>query len=282
MDQAAPAMAGYSIFRDTMADMTYPEIEQAARAGAAVLWPLGVIEQHGPHLPLATDVYIPLAILRLARDTLAARGVASIIAPPFYWGVNHVTGRFPGSFEVRPEIMLELMKDVFGSFAKDGFTKVFCLSGHGDALHNRTIMDGVRQGSALAGIDGRMIASEGLARRLGIDLADPHLALGASPEGGPAPAHLDIHAGDWESSIVLSLCPGIVRAPIMAKLPPTTLGPADLAEWRKGQEHARRVTPDGYFGDPASAVSERGGALLAREAATVVDAILTALDRKTP
>lgn len=46
----------YSVFHDAMADMTYPEIERAARNGAVALWGLGVIEQHGPHLPLATDV----------------------------------------------------------------------------------------------------------------------------------------------------------------------------------------------------------------------------------
>src|SRR5476649_2879198 len=85
---------GYSIFHDTMADMTYPEIAEAAASGAAALWGLGVIEQHGPHLPLA------YAVLRRVKALLADRGIASLIVPPFFWGVNHVTGRFPGSFEI--------------------------------------------------------------------------------------------------------------------------------------------------------------------------------------
>src|SRR5262245_13830232 len=106
---ASHERSGDAVFRDTMADMTYPEIEAAARDGAVVLWAMGVIEQHGPHLPLATDVYIPSAVLRRARAILAAKGVPSVIAPAFYWGVNHVTGRFPGSFQVRPEVMIELI-----------------------------------------------------------------------------------------------------------------------------------------------------------------------------
>jgi creatinine amidohydrolase len=272
MDQSQ----GYSIFRETMADMTYPEIERAAAEGAVVLWALGVIEQHGPHLPLATDVYIPSAILRLARAELAQRGIPAVIAPAFYWGVNHVTGRFPGSFEVRPEVMIEVLKDAFRSFAKDGFKRVFCLSGHGDSLHNRTIFDAVREGRAAARIDLRMIASPALAARLGIDAGDPHLALTPPSPAAPPPTHLDIHAGKWETSLLLSICPDTVRDELLPGLAPTRLGAADLAEWRKGQEVAKRVTPHGYFGDPAAAEAARGAELLRAEAAAVADAVAAA------
>jgi creatinine amidohydrolase len=257
--------------------MTYPEIERAAAEGAVVLWALGVIEQHGPHLPLATDVYIPSAILRLARADLARRGIPSVIAPAFYWGVNHVTGRFPGSFEVRPEVMIEVLKDAFQSFVKDGFKRVFCLSGHGDALHNKTIFAAVGQGSAAGKIDVRMIASPALATRLGIDLADPRLALSPPPPSSPAPVHLDIHAGQWETSLLLSICPDTVRSELLSQLEPTKLGAPDLAEWRKGQEVAKRITPHGYFGDPAKAEAARGAELLRVEATAVADAVATAI-----
>ena len=138
---------GYSIFRETMADMTFPEIARAAADRAVVLWGLGVIEQHGPHLPLGTDVYMPMALLRHIRELLRGRGVSSVIMPPFFWGVNQVSGMFPGSFEVRPQIMIELMVDLIKSLKKDSFSRLFCISGHGDALHNRTIVDGVRRGA---------------------------------------------------------------------------------------------------------------------------------------
>jgi creatinine amidohydrolase len=247
-----------------------------------VLWALGVIEQHGPHLPLATDVYIPSAVLQGARADLARRGIASVIAPAFYWGVNHVTGRFPGSFHLRPEIMVEVMKDIFRSLAKDGFGKVFCLSGHGDALHNRTIFEGVRRGSADAGIEGRVVASPALASRLGLDPADPHLALTpaappAGPSAEPSPAHLDIHAGEYETSIVLGICPGTVRTELLPTLPATELGIDALDEWRKGADHARRVTPDGYFGNPAAAEASRGHDLIHKESIAVADAVAAAI-----
>ena len=48
MDDSELTRGGYSIFDETMADMTWPEVEAAARAGAVALWGLGVIEErHG-------------------------------------------------------------------------------------------------------------------------------------------------------------------------------------------------------------------------------------------
>jgi creatinine amidohydrolase len=273
-----PEAGGYSIFHETMADMTYPEIEQAARDGAVALWALGVIEQHGPHLPLATDVYVPSATLRAARRKLAERGIPSVIVPAFYWGVNHVSAAFPGTFEVRPEVMIELMKDVFRSLKKDGFRTVYCLSGHGDAAHNRTIFEGVKQGSAWAPITGKLVVAPAGAKRFGFDAADPHLAL-TSPSPADASPYLDIHAGHWETSFLYAFYPDVVRADIARTLRPTNYGPDDLAEWRKGPEQARRKTPDGYFGDPAAASPDRGKAMLDREATAVADAIAADLGR---
>jgi creatinine amidohydrolase len=271
-----PASGGYSIFHDTMADMTYPEIAAAAESGAAVLWGLGVIEQHGPHLPLATDVYVPYAVLRRVKALLAEAGIASLIMPPFYWGVNHVTGRFPGSFEIRPAVMSELIIDVLGSLKKDGFADVFCLSGHGDAMHNNALIDGVRRGSAAAGINGAMVVSPGFAKRLGFDPADRNVLVTA-PEGGTPARHPDIHAGEWETSLLLGYFPDVVRQEILPTLTSTKFSAADLDEWRKGQEHAKRMTPQGYIGDPALANVAFGLELVERQAAVIADAIAARL-----
>jgi creatinine amidohydrolase len=268
---------GYSVFAGTMADMTYPELEQSVRDGAVVLWALGVIEQHGPHLPLATDVYVPCATLARARELLTERGVPSVIAPPFYWGVNVASAHFAGSFEVRPAVMVELMKDVLANFKKDGFSQVFCLSGHGEALHNTTILEGVKAGSAASGIDARVLVAPAMAKRLGYDPADPHLALLAPEPDEPHPPYLDIHAGSWETSVIWGLFPHVVRDEIVPTLEPTNYGPSDLAEWRKGYEHSRRKTPLGYFGQPADADPALGAGIIEQEALRVADAIVAKL-----
>ena len=72
---------------------------------------------------------------------------------------------------------------------------------------------------------------------------------------------------------MLALNPEVVRRDRIADLPPTNLTADDLAEWRKGHDHARRVTPDGYLGDPASADADRGRADLDRDARAIAEAI---------
>lgn len=76
----------YSIFEDTIADMTYREVEAAVERHAPIIVPIGVIEQHGPHLPLGTDAYGACMIARLVRRRLAERAMEILIVPPFYGG----------------------------------------------------------------------------------------------------------------------------------------------------------------------------------------------------
>jgi creatinine amidohydrolase len=270
---------GYSIFHETMADMTYPEIEDAARRGAVVLWALGVIEEHGPHLPLATDVYVPCATLREARDILTERGIESVIAPPFYWGINAATAAFAGSFIVRPETMIELMKDVFRSLRKDGFDTVFCLSGHGDAAHNRVLYDGVKAGRDYGPIRSYMLVAPAFAKRFGFDLADPHLVLLEGPPDAPQ-QYVDVHAGNGETSMIWAKYPEVVRTDIVPTLAPTNSTIDDLMEWRKGDQHAVRATPHGYLGDPAAADPKRGHEIVHAEGLAIADAIMLALSSR--
>jgi creatinine amidohydrolase len=267
------SIGGYSIFHDTMADMTFREIEAAARDGAIVLWGLGVIEEHGPHLPLATDVYVPYATLREVRALLADRGLPSVIAPLFYWGVNAATAAFAGSFVVRPEVMIELMKDVFRSLRKDGFTAVYCLSGHGDAAHNRALLDGVRAGATYGAIETALIVTPAMAQRLEFDPHDAHLIVTA-PVERPPQAYIDVHAGNDETSMIMCRFPDVVRSDVVPTLAPTNSLLADLLEWRKGDQHAVRATPDGYLGDPAAADPAHGLALIRADAAAIAEAII--------
>jgi creatinine amidohydrolase len=255
------------ILAGTIAEMTWFEVEDAARAGAILLWAFGVIEQHGPHLPTGTDVYLPSALLREIRRELERRGIRALIVPPYYWGVNVVSGAFPASYRVRPALMAELMADVFASFASDGFKQVFCFSGHGDALHNQTLHAGVTLGFERSGLDTSFVADRSLAARIGLDTEDARLTLYDAEAPGPdfqfmgigqTSRYCDVHAGRWETSMMQCVCPALVREKERARLEPTRYGKEDLAVWRMGNEHARRKTPLGYFGDPAAATMQEG------------------------
>lgn len=275
---ARPLGAGSSIFQDTIAEMTYPEVEAAIARGAIGLWATGVIEQHGPHLPTGTDVYIPSARLRAVKAVLARDGVEALIIPPFYWGVNVVSASFPASIKVRPEVMVELLTDVMKSLAGDGMKHLFLISGHNDRAHNEAIVTAVRRGRLESGLSPCFVCDSGVARRLGVEPGDPHVLPFDSPPDEPAGSYLDIHAGGWETSIMLGYNAEVVHTGCLHELAPTNLGPEDLAEWRKGHEVSRRVTPLGYFGSPATATARRGIGVIEGEAAAIAQALRQRLD----
>ena len=64
---------GYSIFDETMVDLAWPEVEQAAGDNTPVLLPSGVIEEHGPHLGLAVDIYCACLLCKLTKKSWPPR-----------------------------------------------------------------------------------------------------------------------------------------------------------------------------------------------------------------
>ncbi|HEX2366339.1 MAG TPA: creatininase family protein [Bradyrhizobium sp.] len=270
---------GYSIFHETMANMTFPELARAAAGRAIVLWGLGVIEQHGPHLPLGTDVYMPSELLRRVRKHLAEKGIESVIMPPFYWGVNQVSGMFPGSFVVRPETMIELMVDLIKSLKKDSFAKLFCVSGHGDALHNRTIHAGIKRGADESGVKAYFVGAPSFFKRIGIEAGDPYI-LPTHGEVERPGKYFDVHAGKFETSSMWAVYPELVKDELLPTLKSTDFGIEDISEWRKGGEHALRKTPQGFLGDPAASDRGFGEQVMAAHAALVAAAIAEKVERE--
>jgi creatinine amidohydrolase len=277
------AESGHDVFAGTIAELTWQQVRQAAQSGAIVLWAFGVIEQHGPHLPCGTDVYLPMALIRSVRAELGELGVDAVIMPPYYWGVNVVSSSFPGSYSVRPAVMQNLVADLAAGLAHDGFTHVFCFSGHGDALHNQTVYRAAELATQIAKIDVSFVADPNLVERVGLHVRDRQLTVYETIEdGGPPHRYVDVHAGGWETSQMMSVCPHLVDDQVRAALSPTEYGPEDLALWRRGHFEARCLTPDGYLGDPASATAERGARDLDRHARSAAVAIADRVARLAP
>lgn len=242
-----------SVFYGTLAEMTFRQVEQAVQRRACVLLPVGVVEEHGPHLPLGTDVYGACTLCRLVQDRLAGR-LEALIAPPVYWGINAVTSAFVGSFRVRPETAAALLGDVIDSLVDDGFSRVLIVNHHGDRAHNEMLRDVVRDRHAGGRRQVRWIESASMITRLGASTAEPWFI---SYEDPPELAQLrfapqlGVHAHDLETALVSRYLPELVDYDALDRLEPTDLTVDDLTEWRRGAAHARRVTPDGYFGAPA-------------------------------
>jgi creatinine amidohydrolase len=135
---------GYSILSETMADMTYQQIEEAARKKLPVLFPIAVIEEHGPHMCLGTDAYLAYNLAKDVQKGLFAYDVESIIAPIYYWGINAAMNGFAGSFSVKPETMVSVLCDLLGCLKNWGFEHIFLLNIHGDFEHNLAMIEATK------------------------------------------------------------------------------------------------------------------------------------------
>ena len=98
------------------------------------------------------DIYISYLIAKLVKGRLETKGIQSLIAPPYYWGINKLTGCFPGSFSVRPETMKALLVDTLSSLKKWGVDYVFNINWHGEYSHNIAILEAVKEARAATGI----------------------------------------------------------------------------------------------------------------------------------
>jgi creatinine amidohydrolase len=267
-----------NIFEETMAHMTYVEIEEAAREGTLVLFPVGVIEEHGPHLPLAVDVYGAYLESRMVKSELERGGIKSLIAPPFYWGINVATDSFGGSFLCREETMVSVLLDAMSSLKKWGFDRVFLINHHMDGGHMKALVKAIRKARDEIGIGVHLVIDPFFLKGLGMKADEPHLLVYESlfPPGPPSP-YLNIHAEGHETSFMWHYLPELVNEEVLKTLKPTNLVFKDLLVWRKGGMEARKVTPQGYFGDPTAACPETGRAEMeayGKRAAGVIEAFL--------
>ncbi len=140
-DPESLTSGGYSIFNETMVDMTWQEIEKAVEEGAIVLLNTAVIEEHGPHMVCGIDSYLGSLWCKLTRRKLEALGVSTVTAPPFYWGINRSSHVFPGTFTVQDGTLESVLHDTFESLKSWGFDRVFTINSHGDGAHNAVIIE---------------------------------------------------------------------------------------------------------------------------------------------
>lgn len=265
------AAQSYSIFADTMVDMTWQEVEQAAREDAVVLLNTAVIEEHGPHMVCGIDSYIGALWCRLTRQKLEEMGVRAVIAPPFYWGINRSTHVFPGTFTVRDQTLKDVLHDTLASLKSWGFTRIFTINTHGDGEHIGIIIQSLRDARSEMGIETSFLFSEERAKRASISGKEPHILIFKSPalEKSP-PKYMDVHAGWLETGIIAASMPGLVDVELARTLKPTRLDWSQAGKWLR---HTREVTPLGYLGDPASHDKEAARAYVEELTANMAAAI---------
>lgn len=245
----------YSVFENTMADMNWKEIEEKGNTGSIILFPLGVIEQHGPHLPLGTDIYYSYAVCRKIQEKALEKGKDVLMAPPYYWGVNHCTGTFPGTFSLRVDTMKQVLMEIFEDFSMWGFKKIYCINYHGDPLHMQTILEAAKLANSKYEMEVRLLlepyelAEHGLSGEENYCMVDraeyPQEVFGGGDMG------LDIHAGAFETASIKSFYPDMPDEELAKKLPNDCLNEDTIQIWLQGGKEVRNLVPRGYAGNPA-------------------------------
>ena len=110
-----------------VADLTRDEFAQAMRKGRWLLLPFGSVEQHGPHLPLGTDLFYAEHIC-----LAVAERVNGLVAPGFPYGICRTMRNFPGTVSLSPETFAPLVREILAGYARHGAKKMVLLAGHAE------------------------------------------------------------------------------------------------------------------------------------------------------
>jgi creatinine amidohydrolase len=239
------------IFKDTMVNMKWTDIQNYVDKNAAVLLPLGVIEEHGPHLCLGTDIYIAHAQCIFIKEKLKEKGIESVIAPPFYWGICQSTGSFIGSFKVRKETAKAVLFDIMASLAEFGFKNVYGINAHGDIAHSVALIEAFKEAKEKLEINACYTFGEERLHHYKLTGNEPYICpvkpqtISVSTSKYP-----DVHAGDMETAAMHKLYPHLTDSEKAKALPPVQLGDDKIMTWLYGG-HTKELSPGGYLGAPA-------------------------------
>ncbi len=114
---------------------THGEIKSAIEESTVFIIPIGATEQHGPHLPLATDFHMAQSVAYQAALAAKQKGVKALVTPPIWHGYSPHHMDFAGSITLRGETFINLLIDVVSSIWSHGARKIFILNGHGGNMN---------------------------------------------------------------------------------------------------------------------------------------------------
>jgi creatinine amidohydrolase len=221
-----------------MSEMTWTEIDEAMKERPVALVPVGAIEAHGPHLPVATDTRIAQEMAKRGAAKLKEHGVPCLILPPVEFTVAEFGADFAGTLSLPPETATALLRDVAIVAAKK-FRAVAFVNIHLEPKHVECLRKAIDE------------ATQAGAKACWADITKKRWAelMGETFLQGD-------HAGAWETSLMLAAAPDQVRDSVRRNLPPMD---GILPGMKKGAKtFAEAGGEDAYFGDPTAASAEEG------------------------
>jgi creatinine amidohydrolase len=225
--------------------MSWPEVERALADGYdTVVIFTGSIEQHGPHLPLATDTILGYAI----GERVARRLGNALLAPVIRPGVSEHHMAFKGTLTISPDTFKATVRDVAHSLARHGFKRIAITWSHGGNAGALTeLLPQLAAELPDVEIRGPIVPREKF----------KHLAEYARTQGITLEA-LGIHAGEGETSEMLAHAPDQVRRNELVQGFMGDLVSGEGEHAKLLREGLHRLTSNGVLGDARLADAARG------------------------
>lgn len=229
--------------------------EAVEKSSRTAILPIGVLEKHGPHMPLGTDVYT-------AREMAlrAAEMEYCVVFPWYYFSQINEARHQPGTIAYSPELIWKILQETLDELNRNGFEKIIIVNGHGG---NKAFLEyfGISQLSqkrdyALYWYQ-PSYDSEVIRKAEAMTMHDP----------------LDQHAGNRETSMVESIVPDLVHPEIAG-----TQSGADLDRINNLNHVYTGIWwyasyPNHYGGDGSKANAEAGKLIMDGVAAQFADVI---------
>lgn len=213
--------------------------------------PLAATEQHGPHLPLGTDIMIGEAYLTKVRDLLPA-SLPAVFLPIQPIGISTEHLDFPGTLTLPAETAIRSWLAIGESIARAGVKKLVMVTSHGGNSAAMTL-----------------VAQE-LRARFDMLAVTTSWSRFGTPDGLFTAEEIQhgIHGGAVETSIMLAACPQYVRTDRIASFTPSSIAMQGDYKWLNAHRPApyawstQDLHPSGAVGDATQATADKGLALL--------------------
>lgn len=242
------------------ADLTSPQVAELLtdRRTPVLLLPIGAVEPHGPHAPLATDQIISVGMCeRAAIDLADDEQVRALILPPLPYGVTRYASAFAGAVPVGEVALHAMVVDICTGLIAQGLRWLVLVNNHFEPEHVATLRRAVE---TLRSDHGTRVGHLDLVRRRNAERLTAEFRSGSC------------HAGRYETSLVLAERPGLVDTQRMRELPPV---PVDMpvAIGQGKTDFPAMGMAQAYCGAPAEATAAEGATTFDTLTAMLVDTI---------
>jgi creatinine amidohydrolase len=240
--------------------LTWKQVDALPRATTLLVLPTAAIEQHGHHLPLATDTLINNLLLGKALERIPAEMPVYALPAVCYGKSNEHIG-FPGTLSLSAQTFMSVVRDIGASIAASGFEKVVLYNSHGG---NTSLVD---------------VLARDLRAEFGLRTFSLFGSAGVQFEDvDPQERSYGFHAGEIETAFLLYATPELVH---VHQYTSNYIAQVDEPEMLKPEGSSanfawltRDIAPSGVMGDPAAATASHGERWCNEAAARIAEVLI--------